>query len=740
MLLGAALVLTGCPRIVLPSEKFYHYNTDDLSAEELETLTNPAVPELPFTEEEGSGTLVSRGKSPGGTTYYIDAENGNDAWPGESPIAPWKSFRGANLKTFAPGDRILLEADSVWNGTGVDLANAASLRNSNRVGMLYPKGDGAEGSPIIIDLYDVKFILPGGIRSETRSSDAESAVVYYSANRRPVINGGGTPGTGTDPYGISGAVTLMNQQYWEIYNIECTNTFADIAAEPNHWYDYVVRKPLCGIAVLGTVKANGETSTPRYKHIVIKNCYVHDVQSEHTNNGGSINYTSNYFGSFAGKYRYKVVGGIIVEGVPRTPDGKSADGRYFGYDGCVIENNIVRRVGLEGLRTKSQDNDSTTANPFVNVSIRGNYLEDIAGDGIVLSDVQNNGVVESNVLVRCAAAPNLGSANYAGVWAWYVRENCVFQYNECYGTLYGYQDGEAWDVDMGCDKVLYQYNYSHHNAGGCILFMSSGTNSVFRYNISANDAGGTRYLAAVIPGTDTSTPSYTNFQNGQTLFHYGTDANSGTALPLIYNNTFYVGDGLSCGVFGSNTSSGPTKYVRFYNNVLLKKGSGTVWLVFGHSGAGAAGKLGSDTGFANNIVYGYASDRNTGDYTKFNNGSGSTIQTLVSTNSNKWQDPKLAIQESTGEAALKSQAADAFTAFNDAAALETFVSKAVLRGRAKLLAPLSGSPCLSGGTAVPAGASSKDGAWNAAALSEDFFGAALNFSSPPIGAASAAAP
>ena len=65
---------------------------------------------------------------------------------------------------------------------------------------------------------------------------------------------------------------------------------------------------------------------------------------------------------------------------------------------------MIQRVGLE-IRTKA-DSDTSRGNTFYktfsNITIRNNYLEDIAGDGIVLSESKSGGVVEGNVAVECA--------------------------------------------------------------------------------------------------------------------------------------------------------------------------------------------------------------------------------------------------------------------------------------------------------------------------------------------------
>lgn len=104
-------------------------------------------------------------------TYYVAANSG-DSNTGLSPSAAWKTLDKVNGVTFLPGDRILLRAGDRWNG------------------QLAPLGSGADGQPIVIDQYG-----KGG---------------------KPAIHG---PGTNN-----SAAVLLENQSWWEINNLEVTNT------------------------------------------------------------------------------------------------------------------------------------------------------------------------------------------------------------------------------------------------------------------------------------------------------------------------------------------------------------------------------------------------------------------------------------------------------------------------------------------------------------------------------------
>ena len=167
----------------------------------------------------------------------------------------------------------------------------------------------------------------------------------------------------------------------------------------------------------------------------------------------------NLSGNTATK-RLKAVGGIIVLGSWFDENGNvvtaANDHRTTtGFNDILIENNVIQRVGLEGIRTKA-DSDTSRGNTFYktfsNITIRNNYLEDIAGDGIVLSEAKSGGVVEGNVAVRMCNA-DYGTQNYAGVWAMSVDDG-LFQYNEVYGIKYGFNDAEAYDVDMQSNNVI----------------------------------------------------------------------------------------------------------------------------------------------------------------------------------------------------------------------------------------------------------------------------------------------
>lgn len=395
-----------------------------------------------------------------GTTYYVDAVNGNDTNNGISTSAAWKTLTKVNSMTFGAGDKILFKAGGVWTG------------------QLWPKGSGTSGNPIIIDMY--------------------------GTGNKPTINGNGT----TYPANISGAVMLYNTDYIEVNNLEVTN---DITGATS------VRS---GIVIFAGGKGTLE-------HAYIRNCYVHDV-----NNSSSV---------------FKPAGGITFVFSTYDKDGTNT-GVHSRFNDILVENCTIKNVSMTGIRNAGLNPTGVSRPDSMfdsNIVFRNNYLENIGGDGIVIQTSTPGSKVEYNT-ANAFCNKSVGNLNYAGIWA-SKTNGTIFQYNEAYGGIYGYNDGEAFDIDLSCDGVIYQYNYSHNNNGGFCLFMGNSTNGIFRYNISENDGSG----------------------SGQEIFHYL--PSSSTYAPKIYNNTIYIGSGKTTKIFNSSTTN---KYFLFYNNII--KSDGTV--------------------------------------------------------------------------------------------------------------------------------------------------------------------
>ncbi|SHK68998.1 hypothetical protein SAMN02745163_04283 [Clostridium cavendishii DSM 21758] len=370
---------------------------------------------------------------------------------------------------------------------------------SKWTGQLWPKGSGTAGKPIILD--------------------------SYGQGNKPIISGNGT----TYPAKVSGAVMLYNQEYWEINNIDVSN------------YNETVKSNRAGILAYntsGTVK----------NHIYIKNCYVHDVNSD--------------------KDGYKITGGIVLIGINIDKDGKSTGSAASGYNDALVESNHVKDVSIEGIRNKTVVISGTSESyPKVNSNIifRNNFVEEILGDGMVLGETKYGGLIEKNT-VKNYCNTYVGSRNYAGCWV-FASDGAIMQHNEVYGGKYGFNDGEAFDIDLYCKNTIVQYNYSHDNKGGFCLFMDGSTGSIFRYNLSVND------------GDNTGSPVRNDI-----FFYLPTSANS---APLIYNNTIYSKAGIKTTLFDCTNKP----YIKFFNNIVEVHGN----MQFSNSPVSGE--------FSNNVIY-----------------------------------------------------------------------------------------------------------------------------------------
>lgn len=378
-------------------------------------------------------------------------------------------------------------ADTAWKSLNkvnkmIFLPGDSILLKSGTIynGYLWPQGSGTKQAPITLGKY-------GG-------------------DAKPIINATGSPGIdyGDNPiaeHKYHPTVFLCDQDYWVIEHLEVTN---QATTQLNN----------VGILIF-TTGTTGHTYD-----ITVRDCFVHDVVAKEEN--------------------AKMTGGILAVGSTKWIDGSDMKNvqKKVGFDGILFENNHVKNVAKEGIRTTGLVDRGPFRNKKAhkNVVIRGNYIEEIFGDGIVLSEVGSGGIVEYNIIKNHC---NTESLNFAGCWTWYCSD-AVFRCNEVFGGVYGYQDGEAFDFDIGSEGIIFEYNFSHDNFGGLLLTMPKNgrASNIFRYNISANDGSQT-----------------------QSIFHVNPQD------VRVYNNTIYVGEGVSTTLF----HEGKVNY--FKNNIVMVDGT-----------------------------------------------------------------------------------------------------------------------------------------------------------------------
>ncbi|WP_432166372.1 right-handed parallel beta-helix repeat-containing protein [Streptomyces sp. bgisy031] len=338
-------------------------------------------------------------------------------------------------------------------------------------------------------------------------------IAPYGSGAKPVIDGAGAPD----------AVLLRNTQWIEVSDLEITN-----AANPG-----TKRR---GVRVVLSDYGTG-------RHYRLTGLDIHDIRGDDTkDNDGSA--------------------GILF-----SVTGSEKETRY---DDVRVENNTLRTVDREGIFFASSWNQRPAISgydpngphwvPSTGVVVRGNTLDDLGGDGIVMTATRN-ALVEHNILHGFQRR----SAGYnAGMWPWNA-DGTVFQYNETSGGETT-RDGMAYDVDEGSFGTVFQYNYSHDNAGGFFLVCSAdGTlgDAVIRFNISQNDH---------FRGIETCRGSF----SGVRFLH----------------NTIYVGDGVGQTVVNENTTS--RHEIAFDDNIVVKEGTGTAAFTLRSDGVTAS----------HNVLYG----------------------------------------------------------------------------------------------------------------------------------------
>ena len=330
----------------------------------------------------GSTSVSPKQGSP--ATYYLDCsatKNGNG-----TQASPWNSLLSVNAFTFLPGDHFLLNRGTVCNGA------------------LTPQGSGAANAPIVIDAY--------------------------GTGPQPVIDGGSA----------QAALTLFNQQYWEIYNLEITGG------------------NLYGVYV------SGNTPNTSINHIYLTNLNVHGATYTSTKraDSGEVFISANAAG--------QILNDVLIDGVT-AHDSHVSEGIFVSAGGAWIQMNGV-----------SQPLGS-------NVTVQNSTAHDIYGDGILISEL-NNGLLQMNVVYNSGLCPNCTGSTPVGLWEWYCH-TCTVQNNESYANQSWGGDGGDFDIDYYNNNNVVQYNYGHDSAGYCVAFFGAGgsvsLDNVFRYNVCSNN-------------------------------------------------------------------------------------------------------------------------------------------------------------------------------------------------------------------------------------------------------------
>ena len=301
-----------------------------------------------------------------GATYYVDCGAGSDRNSGISPSSPWQSLTKISATTFSAGDSILLR------------------RGVRCEGPLRPKGSGEDGRPIHIGAY----------------------------------------GEGRLP--ATGPLSLVDQQYWEIENLDISG------GDPY------------GVHV--------SASRGDVKHIVLRNLAVHDV-------GGVVKQKAS---------------GLVVITAGQT---------------AALEDILVDGVTAWRTSQWAGIYISGSAKRARNVVVRNSIVHDVEGDGIVLFQAENGRIEKSAAWhTGLQEKESIGTPN--AIWTWSCRncvvENNEGFWIDSPGVDGGVYDID-WGNEDNTIQSNYGHDAQGYCAAVFGAGKRPTTNSVVRYNVCVNN-------------------------------------------------------------------------------------------------------------------------------------------------------------------------------------------------------------------------------------------------------------
>ena len=463
-------------------------------------------------------SVKAEGNTATGTTYYVDSQGGDNSNDGTAEGKAFQTLDKVNALDLAPGDTVLLKKGSVFEDQALKFTKEDS---------------GTAEAPVKISTYGE------GSRPQINTNGHGKWELNYGT---PLDNQN-HKWKGT----VSSSILIEDAEYLEIEGLELTNNRNSATdTEKDKAYNDAYAMDRTGVA--GVAKDNGTVD-----HIVLNDLYIHNV-------------TGNVYN------KHMTNGGIYFIVAKPTNEGETGIARYNDIQirNCSLD--TVNRWGIAvGYTyqwrqfTTGALSDATMAKyASSNVVIENNYLNHVGGDAIttmyldrplVQYNVSENAAEQINTKDYSQQQPSLdanGNENgkqwvnagrvAAAIWPWKCK-NAIFQYNECFRTLHasdGNGDGQPWDADYG-DGTNYQYNYSHGNTASTIMFCGpESINNTFRYNISQYEDMGPLDPAG----------------------------NSGNCQ--VYNNTFYIKEGLNTIWHRSHGNGGP---VDMENNIFYFAGN-----------------------------------------------------------------------------------------------------------------------------------------------------------------------
>jgi hypothetical protein len=337
----------------------------------------------------------------GAATYYISQTEGNDAFSGTSPEAPWRHFARLDALTLQPGDQVLLKRGDAWRET-------LGIRNS-----------GAPGNPIVFGAYGT------GERPLILGTDRYTEISSPGNNRHEVFTGepvevfvlNGSPGTRREN---DSGLTEEGDWFWSEGVLRFRAQSKPAAVEAGARQFGIV------FAEVRDVVLSGYDIRWSYDPVWLFSTSRVTIEDLGITEG------AGFAGIFLAANNPAFGSGNAIRGCLVERQGPSAASASFGNGGSGI---FVFGTG------SSNDN-----------LIEDNVIRDLPHEGIGIIDGARN-IIRGNVVSGCGSSGiRLAKAG--------CTDN-IIEFNESFGNC-GLQD-DRFGIDLlitGDDNVV-RYNYVH---------------------------------------------------------------------------------------------------------------------------------------------------------------------------------------------------------------------------------------------------------------------------------------
>ena len=246
-----------------------------------------------------------------GTTYYVDSINGDDTNSGKSVSSAWKTLEKASSEVYSEGDKILLKAGSIFDGT-FTAQGSGSVENPITFGAY---GDTeALGKPVVRSNEDVRLVdihnVSGWLVENIEFTAPNGKGIYITA----------------DGSGMTTEITVRDCVFHDIYYKRC-ETYSG-----GH----------CAIML------SSSGATARLRNITLKDCNIYDCAYGVNMNGLTREWTPDLFVSPEESYN-----------TGYTLDGLSLNNIL--YDGIIITSVYGMVIRNCALINTSLNDDYPTA-------------------------------------------------------------------------------------------------------------------------------------------------------------------------------------------------------------------------------------------------------------------------------------------------------------------------------------------------------------------------------------------